>query len=429
MPAVELGITETGSTNAGYRIRCIRMVETEEASVELDVLTSTVSRVMKIEDVTRGDPQKNYLVRYRGTLLGDSAEAYDRLAQSLAPYEITPMFRMDGERHAVLLVPGVIQAKPSNKRINIILFILTALSVVFAGALYGYVGPEPHSVEEWISGIVSSLPNGLAFAASLLAILLAHEFGHYLAGRYHKTHVTLPYFIPFPLSPFGTMGAFIQLKEPPRNKRILLDIGIAGPIAGLVVAIPVLLLGLSLSRLDTIQVSAGQIFTLEGNSLLYLLAKYAVFGQLLPHPSSYGDVSPLMYWVRYFFTSQPMPVGGTDVMIHPVAWAGWAGLLVTALNLVPAGQLDGGHVMYVLLGKRARLLWPVIMGALILLGFVWSGWWLWAVLIFFLGRLYAEPLDQITRLDPPRTAVAILGIVLFLLVFTPVPLVQVIAGG
>jgi membrane-associated protease RseP (regulator of RpoE activity) len=405
------------------------MVEAEPVSIELDVLTSAVGRVMKIEDITRGDPQKNYLVRYRGQLLGDSAEAYDRLAQSLAPYEITPMFRMDGERHAVLLVPGVIRPKPSKTSVNVILLALTALSVIFAGMLYGYVGPQPHSIEEWIAGMLQSLPNGLAFAASLMAILLAHEFGHYLAGRYHKTHVTLPYFIPFPLSPFGTMGAFIQLKEPPRNKRILLDIGIAGPIAGLVVAIPVLLLGLSLSKLDTIQVSAGQVFTLEGNSLLYLLAKYAVFGQLLPHPSSYGDVSPLIYWVRYFFTSQPMPVGGTDVMIHPVAWAGWAGLLVTALNLVPAGQLDGGHVMYVLLGKRARLLWPVIMGALILLGFVWSGWWLWALLIFFLGRLYAEPLDQITRLDPPRTAVAILGIVLFLLVFTPVPLVQVMAGG
>jgi membrane-associated protease RseP (regulator of RpoE activity) len=405
------------------------MVETEPVSIEIDVLTSIVGQVLRIEDITRGDPQKDYLVRYRGTLLGDSAEAYDTLAQQLSPYEITPLFRQAGDKHAILLAPGLIQPKPSNRRINVLLFILTALSVIFAGTLYAYAGPEPHSVTDWLTGIRNSLPNGLAFAASLLAILLAHEFGHYLAGRFHKTHVTLPYFIPFPLSPFGTMGAFIQLKEPPRNKRILLDIGIAGPIAGLVVTIPILLLGLSLSRLDTIQVSAGQIFTLEGNSLLYLLAKYAVFGQLLPHPSSYGDVSPLIYWVRYFFTSQPMPVGGTDVMIHPVAWAGWAGLLITALNLVPAGQLDGGHVIYVLMGKRARALWPVILGILILLGFVWSGWWLWALLIFFLGRLYAEPLDQITKLDSPRVAVAILGIILFFLVFTPVPLVQVMAGG
>ncbi len=165
------------------------------------------------------------------------------------------------------------------------------------------------------------------------------------------THVTLPYFLPFPLSPFGTLGAFIQLKEPPRNKRILMDIGIAGPLAGLVVAIPVLLLGLSLSKVEPINLAPGQGFTLEGNSLLYLFAKFLVFGRLLPAPSSYGNLPPVLYWIRYFFTSQPLPLGGMDVMIHPIAWAGWAGLLVTAINLIPAGQLDGGHLMYVLLGK------------------------------------------------------------------------------
>ena len=211
----------------------------------------------------------------------------------------------------------------------------------------------------------------MPFAISLLAILGAHEFAHYLAGRSHRTHVTLPYFIPFPFSPFGTMGAFIQLKEPPKNKRVLLDIGIAGPLAGLVVAIPVLLYGLSLSRLQPITSSSGQIFTLEGNSLLYLLAKFIMFGKLLPAPASYGDLSPILYWVRYFFTSHPLPIGGMDVIIHPIAWAGWAGLLVTALNLIPAGQLDGGHVMYVLLGKRVRMLWPVIL--LVLWRLVLSG--------------------------------------------------------
>jgi membrane-associated protease RseP (regulator of RpoE activity) len=122
-------------------------------------------------------------------------------------------------------------------------------------------------------------------------------------------------------------------------------------------------------------------------------------------------------------------VGGIDVMIHPVAWAGWAGLLVTALNLIPAGQLDGGHVIYVLFGKHARLLWPVIMAVLIGLGFFWSGWWLWALIILLLGRVYAEPLDQITQLDPPRRLVAVLGIVVFILVFTPVPLVAVTAAA
>jgi membrane-associated protease RseP (regulator of RpoE activity) len=168
---------------------------------------------------------------------------------------------------------------------------------------------------------------------------------------------------------------------------------------------------------------------LEGNSILYLLSKYVVFGQFLPAPQSYGGVPPLLYWLRYYFTSQPLPIGGMDVWIHPVAWAGWAGLLVTALNLIPAGQLDGGHVIYVLVGKRAKLLVPFILGGLVLLGFVWQGWWLWAFLILMLGRVYAEPLDQITALDPPRKAVAVLGLIVFILVFTPVPLLQTVIGG
>lgn len=162
---------------------------------------------------------------------------------------------------------------------------------------------------------------------------------------------------------------------------------------------------------------------MEGNSLLYLLFKYLAFGQLLPAPPSYEGFSPVLYWLRYFFTARPFPYGGTDVMLSGVAWAGWAGLLVTGLNLIPAGQLDGGHMIYVLFGKSvAQRLRPIILVFLALMGFVWSGWFLWFVLIFFLGRSYAEPLDQITPLDPRRKALAILALVIFVLTFTPVPL-------
>jgi membrane-associated protease RseP (regulator of RpoE activity) len=228
--------------------------------------------------------------------------------------------------------------------------------------------------------------------------------------------------LPF-LTLFGTMGAFIQLKEPPKNKRILLDIGVAGPLAGLIVAVPILVYGLSLSEINRISLLPGQGLQLEGNSLLYLLLKYIVFGQWLPHPSSYGDLSPTMYWLRYFFTGQPLPLGGVDVMIHPVAFAGWAGLLVTAMNLVPVGQLDGGHILYGLFGSRASRVMPFIMIALLVMGLAWAGWWLWVLLLFLLGRAHAEPLDQITQLDFPRKAVAVVGIIVFLLVFTPVPLI------
>jgi len=399
---------------------------------EIDNFTPIVSRVLRIEDVTSGDARNQYLVRYRGQLYSeDTAEAYDRLASALKPYNVMPLFRRDKSYHVVLLVPGLPSAKPSKTWVNIALLVATFLSVFIAGTMYtlggNYNGPSNPTLSDLLPSIISSLGGGVAFTASLLAILLAHEFGHYLAGRFHKTNVTLPYFIPFPFSAFGTMGAFIQLKEPPKNKRILLDIGIAGPIAGLLVSIPVLILGLSLSQVSQIPANLppGQGLQIEGNSLLYLFSKYLVFGQLLPAPSSFGGMTPLMYWVQYFFTGQPLPLGGVDVMLHPVAWAGWAGLLVTALNLIPAGQLDGGHVIYVLLGKRARSLLPFILLVLVLLGFFWPGWWLWALLIFMLGRFHAEPLDQITSLDPSRQAVAVIGLMIFVLVFTPVPLMAV----
>jgi membrane-associated protease RseP (regulator of RpoE activity) len=239
------------------------------------------------------------------------------------------------------------------------------------------------------------------------------------------------------------MGAFIQLKELPKSKRALFDLGIAGPLAGLAVAIPVLILGLALSSVESLQdnhyinngngtvclttAQVGESYScpddnmLEGNSLLYLGLKLLVKGRLLPAPAQY-DISPVLYWLRFFFTGRPIPIGGMDVMIHPVAMAGWAGILVTFLNLIPAGQLDGGHILYAVFGKRARRLFPFIIGLLAVLGFFWSGWWIWAGMIFFLvGRRYAEPLDEITELDPQRKAIAVLMLVVFFLVFTPVP--------
>jgi membrane-associated protease RseP (regulator of RpoE activity) len=175
--------------------------------------------------------------------------------------------------------------------------------------------------------------------------------------------------------------------------------------------------------LDVINPLPGQGFTLEGNSILYLLAKYIIFGQLLPAPANYDGLSPAIYWIRYFFTGRPLPIGGLDVLIDPIAWAGWAGLLVTALNLIPAGQLDGGHIVHALLGRHARLLLPFVLVGLVLLAFVWPGWWLLAILVLLLGRVDAEPLDQITQLDPRRKIVAVAGFILFFLVFTPIPLV------
>jgi Zn-dependent protease len=396
---------------------------------ENEQITSMVARILRIESVVWGDQnQQRYLADFKGRLISDDSEAaYDRLAERLRPLKITPLFRNIAGDHHVVLLRGVAEAKPSKLWVNIALFLVTLVSVFLTGMMYGFEGSFPTNLREAITIILERGGQGLAFSASLLGILLAHEFGHYLMARRHNTAATLPYFIPFPLSPFGTMGAVIVQKEAHRNKRILLDIGMAGPLAGLVIAIPVLLLGLSLSELGPIPAvfPSGHGILMEGNSILYLAAKYAVFGQWLPQPENFGDMSPLRYWIGYIFTGNPTPFGALDVRLHPVAFAGWAGLLVTALNLIPAGQLDGGHITHGLFGRGAALILPFVLVGLMFLGLAWPGWWLWAVLIFFMGRHHAEPLDQITPIDTRRKFMAVLCLVIFFLVFTPVPLMLI----
>ncbi len=220
---------------------------------QTEILNAIVGRFFHFDDITTGDPQHGYLVRYHGELLLNSALAYDQLAEALHPYEITPLFRVEDGRQTILLIPGINHPKPGRVRTNILLFVLTALSVMFVGELSSYRGPLPADLPGLVRTLVLNLWVGWPFAASLLGILLAHEFGHYFAGRLHKTAVSLPYFLPLPLPPLGTMGAFIQMKERPRNTRILFDIGVAGPLSGLIVAIPVLILGLSLSKVEPVQ--------------------------------------------------------------------------------------------------------------------------------------------------------------------------------
>jgi peptidase M50-like protein len=384
-----------------------------------DLLRVAVERVMDVHDTTLGggDP---YVVRFRGRLRMDSVEAYALVSERFRPLGYTALFRNDGGAHAVLAVKGVIDPPASRAWVNYLLFGLTVLSVLWAGVLYGYQGDVPVGLMGWVRVVLSGWP----FVLSLLGILLTHELGHYFAARYHKVAVTLPYFIPFPLSPFGTMGAVIMMKSQIPNRRVLLDIGIAGPLAGFVVAIPVLIYGLLTSPVQPLPTAflPGQGLQLEGNSVVYILAKLAIFHQFLPVPASYGNLPPWLYMLRYYLLGFPAPLGGKDVLLNQVAWAAWGGLLVTGLNLIPAGQLDGGHALYVLLGQRARRLVPFILVILTVLGFFWVGWFLWVALIYFLGRTHPEPLDQITELDPRRKALAVLALILFLLVITPIPL-------
>ncbi len=390
-------------------------------------LRSVVAQVMNVADVTMGR-NEGYAVRFRGALRIDSVEAYERVDAVFRQHDFTSIFRVEDGQHVIKAMPGVINPSPSNVAVNVVLLGLTVFSAFYTGALYNYDGPATSTGQVLLQGLVR-IYTGWPFAVGLLSILLAHEFGHYIAARRHGAPVTLPYFIPmpYPISPFGTLGAVILMKAPIRNRRILLDIGIAGPLAGFIVAVPVLLIGLLRSHVEPLPLAfaAGQSVNLEGNSIFYLLAKFLVFGKLLPAPAAYGAGGPLLYWLRYFFTSTPVPLGGKDVFLDQVAWAGWAGLLVTGLNLIPAGQLDGGHALYVLIGKRVERLLPFVVGLLVLLGFVWSGWWLWAALIYFVNRRHAELLDEITPLDARRTTLAWVTLILFVLVITPVPLMLI----
>ncbi len=396
-----------------------------EAATEVFNYDALVSRVFSLESKTLGGGHEKYLVRYQGRLYGeDSEQSYADLDHMLEPLQITPLFRMEKGAQVIYLISGRMgsAAKPKNW-VNLVLFVLTLLSVLLTGAMLGLEGDLPTAPGEIVKAVFQA---GWPFAISMIAILGTHEMGHYLMGRRHGVQVTLPYFIPLPFSAFGTMGAFISMKSLPRNRKQLLDIGIAGPLAGLAVAVPVLLIGLRLSAISALPAapaggSAG--LMLEGNSILYLLLKALMFGQFLPAPANYGSAGPLLYWLRYFFTGTPLPFGGLDVMLHPVAWAGWAGLLVTGLNLIPAGQLDGGHLVYVLLGpERVRKIYPVILILVGVLSIFWTGWLIWLAILFLLGRMHAEPLDQITPLDPKRKTLALIGLGVFLLTFAPVPM-------
>lgn len=324
----------------------------------------------------------------RGTL-NDRADAIYRTIRSrLERFGFTPFLTRAGEGDELVAVPGVVERRRPRLWLPVALFVATMFSVLLTGALNE--GAD-------LLHNPGSLLLGVPFAATLLAILFTHEMGHYVVGRLRKAPVSLPYFIPMPpfISFTGTMGAVIVQREPMEDRRTILEVGIAGPLAGLAVAIPLLLFGLSRS---TVGPPAGASYVQEGNSLLYAAAKWLMFGRLLPS-------------------------GGVDVQLSPVAWGAWIGLLITMLNLLPIGQLDGGHVAYALLGERAHYLAYALIGACVLLGLLVSTTWLfWAVLALVIGPRHPAPLNDISRLDAKHVALAVFGLVVFVLLFMPDPL-------
>jgi membrane-associated protease RseP (regulator of RpoE activity) len=357
-------------------------------------LAAAIAPVFAVDNVTTGLGDGR-MIQLQGQLLTDSEAAYDQIAARFRELGYTALLRQAPSSSAgqgstgrvmVIALPGLVMARPSRELGAIVLFALTAVSVLYAGALMqapDYLWPLTHPLA------------GLPFAAGLLSILIAHELGHYFVSRRLGVAASLPYFIPMPLNLFGTMGAIIRTREPMRNRRQVLAIGAAGPLTGLLVAIPVLLVGLTRSSVQPFSLQPGTL--LEGNSILYALLKFLVFGRFLPG-------------------------GGYDVFLHPVAFGAWAALFVTGLNLFPAGQLDGGHVAYALFGRNAVWVSRLAVIATLALVLVWSGWWLFAVLLFVFGQRHADPLDEITPLTAREKLLAIGMMVIFVLLFIPVPL-------
>jgi membrane-associated protease RseP (regulator of RpoE activity) len=284
-------------------------------------------------------------------------------------------------------MPPVPAPRPRRLWLHAVLFLLTLATTIVAGAIQQGVNPLE------TPGL---LYKGLPFSLTLLLILGTHEMGHYLISRKHRLDVTLPYFIPAPPVPFiiGTFGAFIRIRSPIQDKRALLDVGCAGPLAGVLISIPVIVVGLKLSTVVAVTGPADQALTL-GEPLLFKLLSWVALGQMTPN---------------------------ANVMLHPVAFAGWIGLLVTALNLMPVGQLDGGHVTYALFPGYHRYISMGVLAILIVCGLLfWKGWLIWAVLLSFLGWRHPPPYYYWLPLDRRRRILGVITIVVFVLTFTPAP--------
>jgi Zn-dependent protease len=284
--------------------------------------------------------------------------------------------------------------------LNVVLFILTLISCYFVGmswALsYRYADVLDTLDQASINLQMITDPRiiglSLAYTLVLMTILLAHEMGHYLTCRHYGLDATLPFFIPAPTL-IGTMGAFIKIKSPIRSKQQLFDIGMAGPLAGFVLALPALIYGLSLSKVVANIPEEGSI--IFGEPLLLKILGVVFFSNLAE---------------------------GADIVLHPIAFTGWVGILVTALNLFPIGQLDGGHILYSLLGPRTRKLAPVFLISFLVMGvFFWIGWFLWAVLIYFMGLRHPRIWDDHNRLSRGRQILGIVLLIIFVLSFIPDP--------
>jgi len=319
---------------------------------------------------------------------------------------VTPIFLYETMEDETPKIAYPVQKRPSffskNRLwLNVLLFVITVFTTFFVGfswsinykyaEVLGDANEFPISIDLLFDPQIIFL--SILYAVVLLGILLGHELGHFLTCRYYNIDATLPFFIPAPTL-IGTMGAFIKIKSPITRKRQLFDIGVAGPLVGFILAVPTLLVGLSLSKVVA----------------------------PLPKEGSFVLGEPLLLKIFSSLLFRGVPPD-SDMILHPVAFAGWVGILVTALNLFPIGQLDGGHVFYALLGKNSRKYSRYILAAFIFMGiFFWIGWLVWALLISVLGLKHPKILDEDTPLSPRRKIIGVVVLLIFILSFIPDPI-------
>jgi membrane-associated protease RseP (regulator of RpoE activity) len=263
--------------------------------------------------------------------------------------------------------------------------------------------PKKFQDREWLHSLLfvltiasTTLVGGWLYSATILAILGCHELGHYIACRHYDVDASLPYFLPIPFTLTGTLGAFIRIREPIPYKRWLFDIGIAGPIAGFMIAVPTLFVGLALSHFEPLRAGQGLFL---GEPLLLKFFAWIIWGHV---PDS------------------------ETLVLHPMAFAAWFGLLATALNLFPIGQLDGGHISYTVFGRRSTFVTVATIGVAIFLSYRSASWIVWTIVVtgmlFAFGVQHPPVLDEDVPLDMPRKILAVVALVIFALCFTPAPI-------
>jgi Zn-dependent protease len=380
----------------------IHVSREDEVTKTLQDLKLIISKYFSIEDFRWSDQAAVFYILVDEERLEGN---FDDLRKELMPQGYVPALAHERNDYMIYVTKKP-KIEPRSVVVNLIMFVLTLISTIWAGAVLWAPRTDFEMASDSYGAQLSDIfrmlvtpellgYGALFFALPLMLILGIHELGHYFMSKKHGVDASLPFFIPIPpfIGPLGTFGAFISMREPMPSKKALMDIGAAGPIAGFIVAIPITMIGLALTGMYPIKPQP------EGDFITYL-------------------GSPLLF--EGLQAIIPIP---SDTSIHPTAFAGWVGILVTSMNLLPAGQLDGGHIMRALFGNKSKYVSYMVVIILIVLGFSFAGWWIFTFLILLLGTTHPPPLNDVTKLQFKRKAIGTFSIVMLVICFVPVPII------